>query len=648
MKRKPSELVSLVVSLVCILVLGACNCAPTLRYIVITPATSLIAVGTTQQFTATGYYSNGAITPGISASWGTGTPSVATIDPTGVATGVAIGTTTITATALGITAAPATLNVNQLLSLTIAPLNQTIALNGTEQYTALGTFKNPDGTTGTPTDVTSLVTWTAGTDTVATFSTDTPGLATGIAGGTTTISASLDGVNSNTTNLTVGGTLLVITPSVNPIAVGNSVTFTVVEQTGSVTTPPAYPVTITSGTPGVANVVPNGTAGAIGAGFAVGSTVITATEASPIPLSGSVTLNVDAGTAKYAYVSNSTAPYSVQTYGVTASAAPYLTSTGTTGTGGNSPSQTILDPNGKYMFLVSTGAATNVTVYNVAAATGVVTNAGFTPSTVDPSAPQSTYGITDPYGRFLFVCDVNDTANANGAIYAYKISQTNGALTPVAGSPFTANLNGPVGLLIDQSGQYLYATNGNVANLSAYSINQTTGALTALATPTYATGNGPLFSTWDPTGTYMYIANDGDGTVTGYTLGTAGALGSATTTTVTGSTALFSLAVSPNGSTLYVLDAGETTGALYGFTLTAGAPSATPIAGSPYTTGNNPFTLAIDPTGSILAVNNVGDGSTASLSNISVYTIASDGTLTAQPTVATGLSPYFVTFYNVP
>ena len=69
----------------------------------------------------------------------------------------------------------------------------------------------------------------------------------------------------------------------------------------------------------------------------------------------------------------------------------------------------------------------------------------------------------------------------------------------------------------------------------------------------------------------MYIANDGDGTVTGYTLGTAGALGSATTTTVTGARGpCSSLAVSPNGSTLYVLDAiTGSTGSLYGFTLTA-------------------------------------------------------------------------------
>src|SRR5271170_7888093 len=111
MNRKPSGFILLAVSMVCILVLAACNCAPTLRYIVISPATSTIAIGTTQQFTATGYYSNGSVTPGISVSWGTSAPTGATISSGGVATAVALGTASSPATAIGITAAPATLTV---------------------------------------------------------------------------------------------------------------------------------------------------------------------------------------------------------------------------------------------------------------------------------------------------------------------------------------------------------------------------------------------------------------------------------------------------------------------------------------------------------------------------------------------------------
>jgi 6-phosphogluconolactonase (cycloisomerase 2 family) len=274
---------------------------------------------------------------------------------------------------------------------------------------------------------------------------------------------------------------------------------------------------------------------------------------------------------------------------------------------------------------------------------------------VDPSQARATYGITDPYGRFLYVCDFVDTSNPGGAIYLYSINQTTGALTQV-GSPVTANLNGPVSLLTDHTGSYLYATNNNdpTNGISAYSINQTTGALTPLSPATYPVGSVstsfPAFATWDPTGTYMYIA-DGDATITTYTLGTGGALTNGSfSTTATGAFLINSVAVTPNGSYLYAVDSGNppANGGVYVFSLTSGTPSATPLSGSPYALGLSPSTITIDPTGSLIAVNNVGDGVNVANSSISLFTIGSGGALTSQTAATTGLSPYYVTFYNVP
>jgi hypothetical protein len=74
----------------------------TLSSIVITPFTSSIALGKTEQFTATGYYSDGSIHDITStAAWTSGTTSVATIASTGIATSVALGATVITATSGG-------------------------------------------------------------------------------------------------------------------------------------------------------------------------------------------------------------------------------------------------------------------------------------------------------------------------------------------------------------------------------------------------------------------------------------------------------------------------------------------------------------------------------------------------------------------
>ncbi|HYA61677.1 MAG TPA: Ig-like domain-containing protein, partial [Candidatus Sulfotelmatobacter sp.] len=228
MRRNSSQFTLAAASLVCILILAACNCAPVLRYLTITPTSATISVTTTQQFTAQAYYSDGSVKDGTSlVTWGSTNTAVATVVG-GVATGVGPGTTTITATAAGTPGATATLNVNQLLSIAVTPANQTVPVGGTQQYDAMGTYKNPDGTTGT-TDVTTLVTWSAAPASVATITTG--GLATAVASGTAVITASLNGVSGNT-NMIVGAPApvsLQISPSGPTAAIGNVTTFTAQE-----------------------------------------------------------------------------------------------------------------------------------------------------------------------------------------------------------------------------------------------------------------------------------------------------------------------------------------------------------------------------------------------------------------------------------
>ena len=277
MNRKPRALALAAVSLVCIMILAACgDSTPVLRYITITPATANIGVGTTQQFTATGSYSNGSTTPNMSVTWGSSTLTVATIDSTGVATAVASGTTTITATAFGITATPATLNVNQLTAILVAPANVSVAVGATQLFTAKGTSKNADGTTSSS-DITAQVTWNSGTPTVATI--DDTGTATGVAPGVTAITAKLDGITSNSATLTVPAVLvsLVITPATATIAVGNAISFSVQEKwsDGTMRNPAPGAVAWTSATTTTATIqASTGQA----TGLAAGTSVITATE----------------------------------------------------------------------------------------------------------------------------------------------------------------------------------------------------------------------------------------------------------------------------------------------------------------------------------------------------------------------------------
>ena len=182
-----------------------------------TPANPSIVAGTTEQFTATGTFSDNT-TQNITSqvTWASATTAVATINASGLATGVAAGNSTISAT-LGAISGSTVLTVTPpatLQSIVVSPANPSIAAGLVEPFTATGTFS--DNTTH---DITSLVNWTSSDPAVATVSNAAglQGVATGVAQGTSTISASIGGVTGSTT-LTVTPValeMIMVTP-VNP------------------------------------------------------------------------------------------------------------------------------------------------------------------------------------------------------------------------------------------------------------------------------------------------------------------------------------------------------------------------------------------------------------------------------------------------
>jgi hypothetical protein len=166
-----------------------------------------IAAQTVQQFKATGHYSD-TTTSDMSSetTWTTSDPSVATISSSGLATAVApSGTCTITATSQGITASlQLTITDLPIQTITVSPDSATINRGFTEQFIATGLFSN--GTNTLSQDITSLASWSSSTTSVATI--DANGVATGVSGGTTSISAQWSGKISNTATLTVSNLAL--------------------------------------------------------------------------------------------------------------------------------------------------------------------------------------------------------------------------------------------------------------------------------------------------------------------------------------------------------------------------------------------------------------------------------------------------------
>ena len=240
--------------------------AATLASIAVTPATASIAVKATQQFAATGTYSDGS-TANITStvSWTTSSTAVATVNASGLATGVAAGSATVTAALSGVTGT-ATLTVTPILtSISVTPPTPSIAVGATQQFVATGTYS--DGSTKPVT----TATWTAAKPAIATI--NASGLATAVASGATLITASSNGISGSTT-LTVSGLTVSVSPNPASFVVGATQQFTATAtQSGGSPTDVTATATWSVANTAVATV----TSGGLATGIAVGSTTVTAT-----------------------------------------------------------------------------------------------------------------------------------------------------------------------------------------------------------------------------------------------------------------------------------------------------------------------------------------------------------------------------------
>lgn len=666
MRTKSSGLTLSAIALLLLVVLAGCSDGPPrLRSISVSPSTATItqsapnntskvhvnsAVLDQQQFTATGLFGNGSTTDITGqVTWSSSNTAVATISSSGLATAVGPGSTTITATLLGVSGT-ATLTVTTVVSVTVTPANPTIASGATEQFVATATITNADGTPGMM-DVSSdpSTTWLSGSTNVATIT--STGLATGAAQGSSTISATFGNATGSTT-LTVGpahALSLVLTPATANIAVGNTVAFTALELWTDGTHPLSGTVTWSSDTAATATINPaTGVALATGTGTAT----ITATEGS---LTGTAAVTVVAAQARYAYLANR-GDSTISQYSVNAATGTFTALNPSTVVA-SLPEQVVVSPNRLFAYCICvTTPTTSAILFNVDPTTGLLSQPTPAVSTsVGTGGPN--YAAIDPTGQFLFVNDYNGGV-LPGTVASYSIDQVTGALTQV-NSVVTGV--GPTGVMVDHTGKYLYVTNNLDNTISEYSI-AADGTLAPL-TPAIVGGvDGPEYGAIDPANKYVYIPNGNPnvGTVSIYSIGAGGVLTSvlsgASAPVIPGTSFLVNAAVDPANKYVYFLDSPITTGAVYGFNTTGTGALGAALPSSPYalstsaTDGTAPIGIAIDPTGTLVAVDNNGNGDISLLQDV-----PTTGQLTLSPSspVLTGsgnasTNPAFVVFYIAP
>jgi uncharacterized protein (TIGR03437 family) len=249
-------------------------------------------------------------------------------------------------------------------------------------------------------------------------------------------------------------------------------------------------------------------------------------------------------------------------------------------TPGTGPQGAVIDPAGKFLFVANagpTGAAGNVAVYSIDAATGNLTAVSGSPFAALPGANKM---LVHPSGKFAYVSVVS--AGAAGEIGAFNIG-ANGALTPITGSPFAAR-NNLVWMAMDRSGKFLFAIERQDNAVLVYSINPDTGALTQVGS-TFPSGPGSVAGvTVDPAGKFLYVSIPGQGGVVTFSIGATGAL-----TQVGNAGAVITandVILDPSGKFLYVT--GPQGNSVAALAIDATSGKLTPIPPQFFTAGNQP------------------------------------------------------------
>jgi 6-phosphogluconolactonase (cycloisomerase 2 family) len=310
------------------------------------------------------------------------------------------------------------------------------------------------------------------------------------------------------------------------------------------------------------------------------SGALTPVAGSPFPSKRAEGLAVDPG-GQFLYTANFDST-GVSAYTIDKTTGALTEVTGSPFAAGVAPLSVTVDPSGRFVYVANANSY-DVSAFTINSSTGALTAIPGSPFAAG-SIPS--WVTVDPAGQFVYVTNSDVANNISG----YTIDQTTGALTALATGPFPTGAQ-PSSIAVDPSGNYAYVANDVSSNVSAYSINRATGALTALAASPYAAGTNPTSVTVDVSGTFVYVANtmgiggQGGNNVSAYTINAnTGALTPVAGSPFATGMSPFCVTTDPSGKFLYV--ASETTG-IWAFAIDPTSGALAPVPGSPFPAGHN-------------------------------------------------------------
>jgi len=277
-----------------------------------------------------------------------------------------------------------------------------------------------------------------------------------------------------------------------------------------------------------------------------------------------------------------------------------------------------LHPSGDFLYVANPGQNENdISLFSIASNGALTEVTPRTPIGINASQPELL--AMDPAGSYLYV--MNTQSNN---ISVFSIDSSTGALTQVAGSPFAIGLT-PLNMQLTPSGNFLYVTaaggQAGSTNGSIIGFSVSAGVLTPLPAPNPISsyGENPNGLAIDPSGTYLYAANTSSGSISIFAIGASGTLslvsGSPLASTYT---APISLILDPKGAYLYVANQGSGNVAVYSISSSTGLPTVltTSTTTGAFFTEGSPSLVVADPTGQYLFVGN--QGSSAGIQAFSV------------------------------
>jgi 6-phosphogluconolactonase (cycloisomerase 2 family) len=251
------------------------------------------------------------------------------------------------------------------------------------------------------------------------------------------------------------------------------------------------------------------------------------------------------------------------------------------------PGPLTMDSKGKFLYygsnVIGSGISQVIGGMSVNSTTGSLSLVPGSPFAAD-DVPAAV--LVHPSGHFLYT---EDLALGPGlplqGVSGFSIDSNTGALTPVTGSPFTAPTNADTtGFAIHPTGKFMYASSGTAANgVLAWSIDSTSGALTALAASPFAAGTTTFGVTISPSGKFLYSSNSLNGGISGFSIDAAsGVLAPINGSPFDTSVRWGQCVVDPSGKLLIAVDGKSKAIALFSIDSTTGAltlDNSTPIGG---------------------------------------------------------------------